>query len=130
MRMTSTESNRDLVRERAVGTVAGWQCDQPHLCQPGILYSSVHVVVRPSLLLPLLLLLASTPVTGDGSSADTAAAAATVDVMVSWLEESGADLSAVRVGTGVGGERGVQAARDFAPGETILRGTPTSTHTI
>ena len=88
-------------------------------------------VARPApplaLLLPLLLLLsrASTPVADDGdSSGKGAASAAAVNEMVSWLEESGAELSAVSVGTGAGGERGVHAARDFAPGETILRGTP------
>ena len=89
---------------------------------------AARLVCPESLRLLLLLLpLAPKPVAAPvARSAETAAAAAAaVSEMVSWLEESGAELSAVNVGTGVGGERGVRAERDFSPGETILRGMPT-----
>ena len=98
---------------------------------------AARLVCPESLLLPLLLVLplAPTPVAapvdrGGAESAATAAAAAAaaVNEMVSWLEESGAELSAVKVGTGIGGERGVRAERDFSPGQTILRGVPTVQH--
>ena len=39
----------------------------------------------------------------------------------SWLTEGGADLSAVMVGAGVSGERGVVTTRALAAGEVILR---------
>ena len=72
-----------------------------------------------SVLLPVLLLLL---VQVSESTNTLAHDSAAIDELVSWLEEGGAELSAVKVGSGVGGERGVRAARDFAPGDTILRG--------
>jgi hypothetical protein len=49
--------------------------------------------------------------------------AAAIDAIVSWLTEEGsADLTAVTVASGVGGERGVQTTRAIAAGEVILRG--------
>ena len=53
----------------------------------------------------------------------TPADAAAIDAIVTWLTEEGAaDLSAVTVGSGVGGERGVRTTRAVATGEVILRG--------
>ena len=71
-------------------------------------------------LLAVLLLLVQVSESADTLADDSGSAA--INGLVSWLEEGGAELSAVKVGSGVGGERGVRAARDFAPGDTILRG--------
>lgn len=74
------------------------------------------------MMLPVLMVLAAARV-GSSAEKDVVTATSTVvDEMVTWLEQGGADLSAVKVGTGVHGERGVIAARDVFPGETILRG--------
>ena len=53
----------------------------------------------------------------------TPADAAAIDAITSWLTDEGAaDLSAVTVGEGVRGERGVRTTRAVAAGEVILRG--------
>jgi hypothetical protein len=77
-----------------------------------------------------LLLLVLQPVAPSAPEEDATAAATIIDDIVSWLEEGGADLSAVSVGAGVGGERGVRTARDVAAGEVILRGVAAPPHPL
>ena len=78
-------------------------------------------MIAASVLLAVLLLLVQVSAQSSDTLADDSGSAA-IDGLVGWLGEGGAELSAVKVGSGVGGERGVRAARDFAPGDTILRG--------